>query len=104
MATNSRYDGKPLLRLLELYVLKAIGELSQTEQDALEAMTPKLQAIYGGKGEWYEVIASAIHMPPEMPAVIQNTWANNVEIAQTKELALTPQNFAEMFVDQNFAA
>lgn len=29
MATNPRYDGQPLLRLLELYVLRAIGELSQ---------------------------------------------------------------------------
>lgn len=27
MASNPRYDGKPLLRLLELYVLRAIDEL-----------------------------------------------------------------------------
>jgi len=25
MSTNPRYDGKPLLRMIELYVLRAIG-------------------------------------------------------------------------------
>lgn len=44
MATDPRYEGKPLLRLLELYVLKAIGELSQESEDALNAMGSKLQA------------------------------------------------------------
>ena len=50
MSTGPRYEGKPLLRLLELYVLKAIGELSQESEDSLKAMGPKLQAIYGGDG------------------------------------------------------
>ena len=51
MIDGSRYDGQPLLRLLELYVLWAIGELPQAEQDRLNTMAPKLQSIYGGGGE-----------------------------------------------------
>jgi len=60
MAASSRYDGKPLLRLLELYVLWAIGELPQAEQDKLNGMAPKLQAIYGGGGQWHDAIAARL--------------------------------------------
>lgn len=38
MSTDTRYEGKPLLRLLDLYVLKAVGELSQESEDSLNAM------------------------------------------------------------------
>src|SRR5260221_10533043 len=101
MATNARYDGKPLRRLLELYVLRAIGELSQSDERTLEGMAPKLQAIYGGGGQWHEAIAAAVRMPTEMPAVIRDMWAKNLEIARSNGVTLPPQKFAEMFVDEN---
>jgi hypothetical protein len=102
MSTDPRYEGKPLLRLLELYVLKAIGELSQESEDALNAMGPKLQAIYGGDGRW-DAIANAVHTPEGMPVAIRDMWAKNLKIAHDNDVTLTPQKFAEMFVDDNFA-
>jgi hypothetical protein len=101
MAGNPRYDGKPLLRLLELYVLRAIGELSQAEQQTLERMASNLQAIYGGNGKWHEAVAAAIHMPADMPVAIRDMWAKNLEIAHANGVTLSPQMFAEMFVDEN---
>jgi hypothetical protein len=103
MTDGSRYDGQPLLRLLELYVLWAIGELPRAEQDTLNTMAPKLQSIYGGGGEWYDAIAAAMHMPPEMPEAIRDMWVRNLEIARANEVTLSPRQFAEMFVDENFA-
>jgi hypothetical protein len=103
MTDGSRYDGKPFLRMLELYVLWAIGELPQAEQDTLNTMAPKLQSIYGGGGEWHDAIAAAMHMPPEMPAAIRDMWVTNLEIARANRVTLPPQKFAEMFVDENFA-
>jgi hypothetical protein len=102
MGANSRYDGKPLLRLLELYVLRAIGELPTSEEDRLTTIAPKLQAIYGGR-QWHDAVAKAVQMPSEMPAVIQDVWARNLEIARANGVVLTPQKFAEMFVDENLA-
>jgi hypothetical protein len=102
MSDSSRYDGQPLLRLLEHYVLWAIGELPQAEQDVLNRMAPKLQSIYGGGGEWHEAIAAAMDMPQEMPAAIRDMWVRNLEIARTNGVMLPPQKFAEMFVDENF--
>ena len=104
MADNPRYDGKPLLRLLELYVLRSIDELPSPEQQTLERMAPKLHAIYEGNGEWHEAIAAAAHMPADMPAAIRGMWATNLEIARTNGVTLHPQVFAEMFVDENLVA
>jgi hypothetical protein len=103
MTAKSRYDGKPLLKLLESYVLWSIGELSEAEQKSLAAMTPKLQSIYGTVGSWQEIVASMMRMPADMPASIQRMWARNTEIARKSRFTLTPQKFAQMFVDENLA-
>ena len=97
-----RYDGKPLLRLLELYVLHAIGELSQPQERELAQMGPKLQELYGGNGEWHEAVAASMRIPANMPALIRDTWKKNLDIAASRSATLTPAQFAEMFVDKNF--
>jgi len=102
MSDNSRYDGKPLLRLLELYILHALGELPPPERETLDRLAPKLQGIYGGNGAWHEAVAAAVHMPAEMPETIREMWAKNLEIAKVNNVpALSAQKFAEMFVDEN---
>ena len=102
MSDNVRYDGKPLLRLLELYILKALDELPPIEQETLTRLAPKLQAIYGGNGQWHEAIEAAVHMPADMPQQIRDLWAKNLEIAKANNVpALSAQKFAEMFVDEN---
>ena len=103
MVTDTRYDGKPLLRLLELYVLRAIGELPAAEEATLNAMAPKLQALYGGGGHWYEAVAASVHLPDSISDTIRSMWRKNRDIARANRVALTPQKFAEMFVDDNLA-
>ena len=99
--SNPRYQGKPLLRLLECYVLWAIEQLSETEANALREMTPKLRSVYHAQGNWQQVIAAAVQLPPNMPDMIRDLWARNSEIARKNQATITPQQFAEMFVDQD---
>ena len=100
--SDNRYEGKPLLRLLELYILHTLGELPPAEQETLTRLAPKLQAVYGGNGAWQEAVAAAVHMPAEMPQFIRDMWDKNLEIARANNVpALTAQKFAEMFVDEN---
>lgn len=99
---NPRYQGKPLLRLLECYVLKAIDALSPEESERLTRMQPKLAKIYGVDGTWKEIIEVAMNFPLSMPALIEDTWRKNLAIAAFNDAVLNPQQFAEMFVDQNF--
>ena len=44
-----------------------------------------------------------MHMPDTMPEAIRDMWARNLKIAHDNDITLTPQKFAEMFVDDNFA-
>ena len=100
--SDNRYNGKPLLRLLELYILHVLGELPAAEQETLNRLAPKLQTVYGGNGAWDEAVAAAVHMPADMPQAIREMWDKNLEIAKANNVpALTPQKFAEMFVDEN---
>jgi hypothetical protein len=100
---NPRYSGKPLLRLLECYVLWAIDQLTDKELSILQGMAPKLRSLYGVEGEWQQVIAFAANLPVDMPTRIRDVWTKNTEIARTNGATLTPQQFAEMFVDANLA-
>lgn len=101
--TNPRYDGKPLLRMLELYVLNVIGEISTEDADRMVVVTPRLREIYGHSGEWPEIIAASVGLPLEASSDIRRMWERNQEIARTNDVELPPQRFAEMFVDDNFA-
>ena len=67
---DRRYEGKPLLRLLECYVLHAIGELSKEQIQKLDKMTPKLQQVYKLEGTWIDIIENVMDFSREMPLQI----------------------------------
>lgn len=96
-----RYTGKPLLRLLELYVIWAVGKLSDEDASRLQGMAPKLTEMYGGDGTWQSALATTMQMPENLPELIREMWAKNQTIASVNKVDLQPQQFAEMFVDSN---
>jgi hypothetical protein len=101
MSSSTRYDGKPLLRLLECYVLKAIHQLDESHEVALKAMESKLAEVYAKTGAWDQIIAAVMELPENMPTLIRQMWERNQEIARASGVSLSPQHFAEMFVDAN---
>jgi hypothetical protein len=104
MQRNSRYAGRPLLRLLECYVLWAIDELPEKEKTSLFDMTSKLQKVYNSGGSWQSIVSATVAMDAEMPQHLKMLWKRNIEIARQNGTVLTPQQFAEMVVDDNFSA
>lgn len=101
MKNNPRYDGKPLFRLIELYVLDAVGELQPADAQNLEAITPKLRELYGSTGDWRAAIAKALSFPDNMPDRIREMWTKNQEIASQNGTSLDAEDFAILFVDAN---
>lgn len=95
-----RYEGRPLLRLVELYILWAIGELAEEDELRLLDMTPKLQSLYGVDGAWHEVIEQILELRSETASSLREIWRRNLEIGP----GLTPQQFAETVADENFGA
>lgn len=90
--------------ILECYVLWSIGELTSADEAKLNEMAPKLQKVYGIQGKWHEIIASVMRFPPDMAEKIAKLWKRNRALGEANGENLMPQDFAEMFVDQNLAA
>ena len=62
-----RYAGKPLLRILECYVLHVIGELDVDTQEKFAALSPKLGEVYGRTGDWIAIVSSELSLPDDLP-------------------------------------
>lgn len=98
----SRYEGKPFLRLLECYVLAAIGELSDEQHATLRAMEPKLHEVYGTSGGWQSVIETQMDFPATVADKIRAIWQANVEKFANAGSPINAEDFAQHFVDTNF--
>jgi ribonuclease D len=98
----ARYQGKPFLRLLECYVLWAVGQLDPQQAEALERMTPKLREVYGTEGRWQDIVAAQMAFPDSLPEELRSLWARNQQIARDNGTVLEPEQFARMVADRNF--
>jgi hypothetical protein len=101
MSKNPRYNGRPLLRLIEFYVIDSVGELQPADARNLEAMTPKLREVYSTEGDWRDAVSKAMQFPETMPASIRDVWNKNQRIARENGTSLSAEEFAVIFVDAN---
>jgi DNA-directed RNA polymerase subunit F len=95
---TSRYNGKPLLRVFECYILWSIGELSDNDTITMEKMTPKLQQLYKTSGSWPEIVEIIVKLPPNTQEEIRRVWTNSSDSTNNKKH--DPQQFAENYVDK----
>ena len=99
-AEPERYKGRPLLILLENYVLDCIGELPPDKQ-ALARST--VQRVFGGGDDWRATMRERLQLVPTMDEALRGMWARNQELAKQSRQELQPIQFAKMVADQNFA-
>lgn len=100
MSVKGRYDGRPLLRLLECYVLWSIGELSSADSKNLEAMEAKLQQVFGRTGTWQDVIAAEMDLPSGFQARVRELWAAEQARARGGAKRLSAEEFASALADE----
>ncbi|VVT20253.1 hypothetical protein [Erythrobacter sp. EC-HK427] len=100
---SDRYDGKPFLRLLDSYVLDAIGALDDANAAWLTASEPHLRATYGGEGSWQAIVAAQMQFPAGMQDAIRQLWeSGRARFAAAGQGEPDPVMFAITFVDQKF--
>ena len=99
---ETRYEGKPMLRLLECYVLKAIGCLPPETETQLEKLAPNLEKTFGTRGSWYEMIAKRMEFSTDLPEYLRGLWSQNLA-ATSEQTRLSPEHFAQYVVDSNFS-
>ncbi|TWU05795.1 hypothetical protein [Stieleria varia] len=97
---NPRYDGKPLLRLVELWILWVIGELDSADADRLTEMEPNLRQTWSLGGSWHEMIESLLEIPSAMPDELRSMWQRNAEKARENNLEPPAEMFAQSIADQ----
>ena len=95
-----RYAGKPLLALLESYVLECIGQLPSEKETALIQI---VQRVYGGGSDWKATLRSVLHLDDSLDESLRQMWTKNQDIAHQAGVRLSPEEYARMVVDQNFA-
>lgn len=94
----------PFVRILELYVLKAVGALEKEDEQAMKALTPELQEIYGMSQGWLRIVENVMEFPREAPEEIRSLWLERKEeVAQKEGRRLKPEEFAREFADQCFS-
>jgi hypothetical protein len=101
-ATPDRYKDRPLLRLLDCYILDVIGELPKQQKEVLEKLEPRLHEVFGTTGSWREIVEEQMGFVPSVTLGIETVWAG----FQTNEQRLgrkpSPAEFVREFVAQNF--
>ena len=98
----SRYVGKPFLRLLDSYVLDAIGELDDHTAAALIAAEPMLFQTFGSAASWREVVTRQMEFPEELADKINQIWQEGNVRAVAAGIVPDPLEFTHVFVDTNF--
>lgn len=99
----NRYEGKPFLRLLECYVLEAVGQLHEEQRATLLKMEPQICQVYQRDGAWFEVINAEMGFTEDTVTQIRQVWAANLEKAKEMGASIDPNAFAMEYVDRFFA-
>ena len=95
-----RYAGRPLLIVLENYVLDCIGELPLDKQALTRSV---VQRVWGGPDDWKETVRQQLQLEPGMDDELSGMWARNQRLAKQHNQVLHAVQFARMVVDENFA-
>ncbi|SHG54045.1 hypothetical protein [Massilia sp. CF038] len=100
----NRYEGKPFLKYVDSFILKAIGQLDPAMDAKLVAVTPKLQETLECDGTWEDIVMAQLDFGPEVRDEIRRLWEANQVLAKQAGGELTPMQFVTLFVADNIIA
>jgi hypothetical protein len=100
---SDRYAGKPFLRLLESYVLDAIGHLDPASDAALRAQETEFRKTFVATGNWREIVVGRMQFPEGIQGAIREVWeAGRVRFKEANGTEPDPVEFTRIFVDTKF--
>ena len=96
-----RYEGRPLLIVLENYVLAAIGALPRERERGTSKV---VQRLLGGGPDWMATVRARLALDASLDMELRTLWSKNQRIAKGNGDELSPAAFARLVADENFAA
>lgn len=98
-----RYAGKPLLRLVDSYVLDAIGHLPPEVDAKMTEMEPRYREMFSDTGTWREMVAKQMKFPKGLQGAIREIWdKGRVRFIAEQGHEPDPGQFTQSFVDSKF--
>lgn len=91
-SNEKRYAGRPLLRLLDCYVLALTGNLAP-DMEAKVAET--VQRSFGGGADWKATLRQTVKLPDNLDERIKALW-------RSQPVGTDPLGFALEVSDDNF--
>jgi hypothetical protein len=95
-----RYKGRPLLALLENYVLDCIGALPPEANPQLAYL---VKEVFGGDADWKKTLRQKLRLPDRVDEDIREMWTKGQATAGQAQQQLHPVQYAKMFVDANWS-
>lgn len=97
-----RYQNKPLLRLLDCYLMDLIGELAPDQARTLGDLEPMLHRAWKSTGTWREMVEEQMGFQPTVREKVKGFWRGYIAAAEAQGLPAQPFEFVLSFVNQNF--
>ncbi len=91
-----RYDGRPILLIIENYALSVIGELDDDAAHRTEAI---VQHVWGDNEPWADTVRVQLGWTTDVDDEIRDNWRRYRETAKTQQEEAIPRQFAMMFAD-----
>lgn len=100
---SDRYAGKPFLKMLDAYVVDAIGHMDGATEMELSAMEPQMRGALGLSGDWRSLVEQRMRFPEGMKGAIREVWdKGRVKFIAANGREPDPIEFTMHFVDTKF--
>lgn len=100
---SDRYADKPFLKLVDGYIVDAIGHLDGASAMELAAMEPQMRKATGLSGDWRSLVEQRMRFPAGMAGAVREVWdKGRVKFIAANGREPDPLEFAVNFVDSKF--
>lgn len=97
-----RYQGRPMLRLLDCYFLDALGVLDGASLASMEELSDSLpQALGVRKGTWQQCVEEAMGFPFGGAQHVRKLWESTVARATEEGIDIDAKSFALALADEH---
>lgn len=97
---TNRYEDKPMLRLLDAYVLDRLGLLDESTAQELAAQGPVLSRALGvAATKWPAVVEQALELPSEFSEAVVAAWGQFREAQESQGVTPDPIEFTHLTSD-----
>jgi hypothetical protein len=94
----TRYEGRPMLIVVEFYALSVIGALPPDKEDGVRAI---VQRTFGGDSDWHATVRRTMGWPPNVDEEVLSKWRTFTQKAHEQGIEPDPTVFARAFGDES---